>query len=168
MIRAAGLFLVCFLLVHFKLNAQDTTAVPASPDEQLAVQYYQAGEYDKAVIYYEKLYNKNPIAIYYNYYLNCLIYTKNFKKAEKTVKKQQSNNKWDLRYHIDFGRVYRADGNEDKAKKEFNENISTDHKKIIKDFFYGKLKYQYRFVSQSLFLFGNLKINFIIENWQET
>ena len=28
-----------------------------------------------------------------------------------------------------------------KAKKEFNENISTDHKKIIKDFFYGKLKY---------------------------
>jgi tetratricopeptide (TPR) repeat protein len=136
MIRAAGLFLVCFLLVQFKLNAQDTTVVPASPDEQLAVQYYQAAEYDKAVIYYEKLYNKNPIAIYYNYYLNCLIYTKNFKKAEKTVKKQQSNNKWDLRYHVDFGRVYRADGNEDKAKKEFNLavdgiNATTSPKHVI-------------------------------------
>jgi len=97
----------------------DTTDLPMSPDEQLAVQYYQAGEYDKAVVYYEKLFNKNPISLYYNYYLNCLIFTKNFKKAEKTVKKQQAKNDWDLRYKIDLGRVYRADGAEDKAKKEF-------------------------------------------------
>lgn len=100
-------------------SGDDTTDIPMSPDEQLAVQYYQAGEYDKAVVYYEKLYTKNPISLYYNYYLNCLIFTKNFKKAEKTVKKQQAKNEWDLRYKIDLGRVYRADGAEDKAKKEF-------------------------------------------------
>ena len=56
-------------------------------DEQLAAQYYQAGEYDKAVVYYEKLYSRTPIEVYYNYYLNCLIYTKDLKKAEKIVKK---------------------------------------------------------------------------------
>lgn len=110
---------VLFLLVQVKLNAQDTTLVPMSPDEQLAAQYYQAGEYDKAVVYYEKLYNKNPIQLYYNYYLNCLIFTKDFKKAEKTVKKQQAKAEWDLRFKIDMGRVYRAKGDEDKAKKEF-------------------------------------------------
>lgn len=110
---------VLFLLVQVKLNAQDTTLVPMSPDEQLAAQYYQAGEYDKAVVYYEKLYNKNPIQLYYNYYLNCLIFTKDFKKAEKTVKKQQAKAEWDLRFKIDMGRVNRAKGDEDKAKKEF-------------------------------------------------
>src|ERR1044072_2248658 len=86
--RIASIFIL-FLLVQVKLHAQDTTLAPLSPDEQLAVQYYQAGDYDKAVVYYEKLYNKNPIQLYYSYYLNCLILTKNYKKAEKTVKKQQ-------------------------------------------------------------------------------
>lgn len=115
---AAILFFVV-LIPFAKLSAQDTTVVPLSPDEQLAVQYYQSGDYDKAVVYYEKLYTKNPIALYYNYYLNCLIFTKNYKKAEKTVKKQQTRNDWDLRYRIDLGRVYRAEGEEDKARKEF-------------------------------------------------
>lgn len=118
MLRIAAIF-VFFLLAQATLRAQDTTVVPLSPDEQLAVQYYQAGEYDKAMVYYEKLYNKNPIQLYYNYYLNCLLFTKNYKKAEKTVKKQQAKAEWDLRFKIDLGRVYRAEGDEDKAKKEF-------------------------------------------------
>jgi len=113
------------LLFQFDLKAQeDTTLVPLSPDEQLAAQYYQSGDYDKAIVYYEKLYNKNPIALYYNYYLNCLIYTKSFKKAEKTVKKQQGKAEWDLRFKIDMGRVYRAEGEEEKAQKEFNSAVS--------------------------------------------
>lgn len=88
-------------------------------DEQLAAQYYQSGEYDKAVIYYEKLYEKSPISIYYDYYLNCLILTKNYKKAEKTIKKQSSHNPGDLTYRVDMGRVYQAQGDEGKKTKEF-------------------------------------------------
>jgi tetratricopeptide (TPR) repeat protein len=88
-------------------------------DEQLAVQYYQSGEYDKAVIYYEKLYEKSPISIYYEYYLNCLILTKNYKKAEKIVKRQSNRNPGDLTYRVDMGRVYNAQGDEGKKTKEF-------------------------------------------------
>jgi tetratricopeptide (TPR) repeat protein len=117
--KIVALLFFVLLFPVAKLSAQDTVPMPMSPDEQLAVQYYQAGDYDKAVVYYEKLYNKNPLALYYTYYLNCLIYTKNYKKAEKTVKKQQAKNDWDLRYKIDLGRVHRAEGDEDKAKKEF-------------------------------------------------
>jgi len=136
MLRIAGICTLFLLLIQFKLNAQDTTMAPLSPDEQLAAQYYQAGEYDKAVVYYEKLYNKNPITLYYSYYLNCLIFTKNFKKAEKTVKKQQAKAEWDLRFKIDLGRVYRADGDEEKAKKEFKGAVdgisnSTSTKHVI-------------------------------------
>lgn len=122
-------------LLHFLLIIGITvfTAMPVagwaqtqgdpSTDEQLAAQYYSSGDYDKAVVYYEKLYDKSPIAIYYNYYLNCLIYTKNFKKAEKTVKKQSSRNPGSLQYKVDMGRVYRAEGDEEKAKKEFTAAI---------------------------------------------
>ncbi len=137
MLRIAGLCTLFLLFFQFRLNAQDdTTLVPLSPDEQLAVQYYQSGDYDKAQVYYEKLYTKNPITLYYNYYLNCLIFTKNFKKAEKTVKKQQGRAEWDLRFKIDMGRVYRAEGEEDKAKKEFNAAVngitgSTSTKHVI-------------------------------------
>jgi tetratricopeptide (TPR) repeat protein len=96
-----------------------------STDEQLAAQYYQSGDFEKASVYYEKLYNKNPIAIYYSYYLNCLIFTKEYKKAEKLVKKQSSRNPVDLKYRVDMGRVYRASGDEVKAKKEFDGAINS-------------------------------------------
>ena len=125
MVRIAGICMFLLMLFQFDLKAQDdTTLVPLSPDEQLAAQYYQSGDYDKAIVYYEKLYNKNPITLYYNYYLNCLIFTKSYKKAEKTVKKQQGKAEWDLRFKIDMGRVYRAEGEEEKAQKEFNGAVS--------------------------------------------
>lgn len=94
-----------------------------SPDEKLAVEYYQKGEFDKALVYYEKLYNKQPTAGYYNYYLSCLLETKDFRKAEKVVKKQVKQNPYQLRYMVDLGRVYRTEGDEDKAKKTFKEAI---------------------------------------------
>lgn len=118
-IPAKGILL--FILLAFLSIPGVVSAQPVDPtaDEQLAAQYYQAGEYDKAVVYYEKLYNKSPISIYYEYYLNCLILTKEFKKAEKTVKKQSSRNPGDLTYRVDMGRVYQAQGDESKKSKEF-------------------------------------------------
>jgi len=121
------ILLACFAI----LAAAAAFAQPTDPknqpstDEQLAVQYYQAGEYDKALVYYEKLFNKKPIALYYNYYLACMIAVKDFKKAERVVKKQARNFPYDLRYQVDLGRVYRAAGEEDKAMRTFNEAINT-------------------------------------------
>jgi tetratricopeptide (TPR) repeat protein len=120
--KALHIFLFLVIIFPAKIYAQvviDPNNATPTTDEQLAVQYYQAGEYDKAIVYYQKLYEKNPIAIYYNYYLNCLIYTKDFKRAEKTVKKQAGRNPGDLRWHVDMGRVYDAEGDADKKKKEF-------------------------------------------------
>lgn len=118
-IPAKGILL--FMLLAFLAIPGVVFAQPVDPtaDEQLAAQYYQTGEYDKAVVYYEKLYNKSPISIYYEYYLNCLILTKDFKKAEKTVKKQSSRNPGDLTYRVDMGRVYQAQGDDSKRTKEF-------------------------------------------------
>jgi tetratricopeptide (TPR) repeat protein len=122
------IFFFMLALLTGKLFAQvnvTTNAQQPSTDEQLAVQYYQAGDFEKAVVYYEKLYNKNPITVYYVYYLNCLIFTKDYKKAEKTVKKQMSRHPGDLKYKVDMGRVFRESGDEAKAKKEFDGAISS-------------------------------------------
>ncbi|MGQ0828116.1 MAG: hypothetical protein ACT4ON_06965 [Bacteroidota bacterium] len=75
------LFLFLFALMHFQIVAQPTT------EEQLAMQFYENKEFDKAIEYYEKLYNKKSPQQFYTPYLNCLLETKEYKKAEKIVKK---------------------------------------------------------------------------------
>jgi len=115
---------ICLSTEMYAQAPADERQNPPTTDEQLAVQYYQSGEYDKALVYYKKLYEKAPIAIYYNYYLNCLIFTKDFKQAEKTVKKQSNRNPGDLTWHVDMGRVYQAEGDEAKMKKEFEAGVN--------------------------------------------
>lgn len=94
-----------------------------SNDQQLAVQYFQAGEYDKAVLYYEKLYNKNQADFYYNYYVKCLIELKQYMDAEKIIRKQQRKNPGNLKYYVDLGELYKVQDDPAKAKKEFDNAI---------------------------------------------
>jgi TolA-binding protein len=77
-----------------------------SADEQLAIQFYQNKEYDKALDYYEKLYYKVSPQLFYKPYLNCLLETKNFSKGEKVVKKQIKQNPEKLDFIVDLGMVY--------------------------------------------------------------
>jgi predicted Zn-dependent protease len=91
-------------------------AAQTAADEQLALQFYQNKEFDKALDYYEKLYNKKSPQVYYQAYLNCLLETKDFKKAEKIAKKQIKQNPEQVNFIVDLGNVYfRADDIE-KAK----------------------------------------------------
>ncbi|NTW33934.1 MAG: tetratricopeptide repeat protein, partial [Bacteroidetes bacterium] len=73
-----------FFLFLFAINSFAQT----STDEQLAAQYLQNKEYDKAVELYEKLFNKNQEYVYYAPYVQCLTELKNYKAAEKIIKKQ--------------------------------------------------------------------------------
>ncbi|MFN3343188.1 MAG: tetratricopeptide repeat protein [Flavobacteriales bacterium] len=110
------LIVFLFLLLPFFASSQGS-------DQQLAVQYFQSGEFDKAALYYEKLYNKNQSDYFYNYYLKCLLELKEFKEAEKLVKKQQKRNQGNLKYFVDLGDVYKQQGDVAKAKKEYDNAI---------------------------------------------
>src|ERR1035437_2119338 len=70
----------CCLLLITNVFAQST-------DEQLAFQYLQSKEYDKAIVYYEKFFNKRDGFSYYNPYVLCLTKLQQFDKAEKVIKK---------------------------------------------------------------------------------
>ncbi len=103
------------------------SAFPQSNDNvQLAYSYYNNHEYDKAAYLFEELFNQSKARSYFNYYINCLLRTEQYEKAEKAAKKQASATaKTDPSYRIVLGYVYKQQGKNDKAQAEYDGVIST-------------------------------------------
>ncbi len=113
------LSLSIFAFLQLNIHAQ------ISVEEQLAIQFYQNKEYDKALDYYEKLYNKKSTEQFYLNYFNCLIQLKDFKKAEKIVKKQIKQNIEKTEFYVDLGIVYTYTNDADKAKNTWEQGIKS-------------------------------------------
>lgn len=98
---------------------------PAS-SEQLAIQYYNYGEYEKAKELFEDLFYKNQSSeFYYSYYINCLFYLKEFKEAEALLKKQIKKFPDNVRYSVDLGYLYGSLNDSKKKQKIYNELLSS-------------------------------------------
>lgn len=105
-----------------------------STDEQLAAQYYSSKEYDKAIPYYEKIYSKSPTSYNYHNYLDCLEQTKDYKGAEKLVKKQMKRDESNLVLWIDMGTIFQLQGDDKKAKDFFEKgihNLTGDRNQVL-------------------------------------
>jgi pentatricopeptide repeat protein len=117
---------ICILLITNYSWAQRPT------DDLLALQYYQNGEFEKAVAVYEKLFNQNRNQNqYYDSYLNSLIKLKRYDEAEKLIKKMVKSYSDNFNYQIDMGRILREKGQQDKANEWYESLI----KKLPKDEF---------------------------------
>lgn len=112
------------LLLVFTIVTATASAQP-STDEQLALQYYQNKEFDKALDYYEKLYNKKSPQLYYSKYVDCLIETKDYKKAEKIIRKHIKQTPEQLNFHIDLGSLYAKANESEKAKAEWEKAVKS-------------------------------------------
>ncbi len=122
--------IVCFCIVIFNY----TNSSAQNTDEQLAQQYFEKGEFDKASDIYQKLFNSNPNSEYYDGYTSCLLELKDFKTAEKFIKKQIKRNPDNLTLIVDLGTVYKKQGDEEKAKKEYEraiDNLSQNQDQIL-------------------------------------
>jgi tetratricopeptide (TPR) repeat protein len=93
-----------------KLFAQQT-------EEQLGVQYYNNRDFDKALVTFEALFNRNPSQFNYIYYINTLFELKDFEKAGKAIKKQLKANPNDPRFQVDMGYLNIMDGDIPKGRK---------------------------------------------------
>jgi len=112
------ILLSCFLLLSATWGWSQTD------DVALARQYYQKEEYGKAAVLFEKLSNKDQtFATVYPEYLKSLLTLKEFKDAEKLVKKAVKRNPDQVIYAIDLGLVYAAAGNNNNAAKQYNKII---------------------------------------------
>ncbi|NDK54817.1 tetratricopeptide repeat protein [Pontibacter fetidus] len=102
-----------------------TTIAQAQTQElELAREYFSKGEYQKAEALYEKLINdKRLFSLTYPDYLKTLLALRNYKDAEKLVKRSIKQNPGNYNFEVDLGIVYQAEGNKAAAEKQFNKII---------------------------------------------
>lgn len=91
--------------------------------DQLAVQYYQDEEYEKALPLFEELFfNNRSSSYFYEYYLNTLLELEAYDQAIDMLQTQSEN--FDrLNYQVDLGYVYGLNDEEEKAAEVFDETI---------------------------------------------
>jgi tetratricopeptide (TPR) repeat protein len=133
-LRLSSVVLIFYLFTSL-VNAQDQpTPTPQllpfqqdaptpQTDEQVALKLYQNQEYDKAAEIYQRLYEEKPSAYIYQYLFYSLVEMKEYGKAEKLIRKVQKNEPNSLKYLVDQGYVAYRSGNEEKAKKIYEEAI---------------------------------------------
>lgn len=111
-------FLVLLLQANFTLFSSEVLS-QGMTNLDIARQYESTGEFDKAVVYYEKQYAVDPFNTY-DPYLNCLLQIKSFDKAEKLIKKQMKKSTGGARYAVDLGKIYDKREEPEKAKKQYD------------------------------------------------
>lgn len=136
------LVLFCWLMCFFGL------AYSQSADEQLAYQYYQDKQFEKAIIYYEKIFPKNPNPDYYHNYLDCLIQTKDYRSAEKVIKREMKEEPDNPILYADMGMVYKLEGEDKQTADFFNKAIhklTPDHEVVLSlgKYFLDAREYEY-------------------------
>ena len=92
-------------------------------DQQLAQHYYNNSEFDKALIYYEKIYAKDNSKFYFKRYFECLTETGDNKQAEKLLKKEVSRHRDDNEYAVLLADFYEDRNQQAKADKIYDELI---------------------------------------------
>lgn len=111
------------LLFLFIVMTSLSTKAQLSTEEALAVQYYQTGDFEKAAVIYEKLFNRTKNLSFYDPYFNSLLKTRHYNEAEKLARTQMKSHPEVFTYSVDIGRVYLEKGEESKSSEWFNNLI---------------------------------------------
>ncbi len=89
-------------------------------DAKLAQQYYNDGEYEKAVTLYEKLSaSDNNNDYYFDRYVECLMELRRFEDAEKALVKAIKRKPKETRYYVTYGRLFEMQDKDDEAQKQY-------------------------------------------------
>lgn len=113
-------------------------------DIQLAEQYYTNKEYDKAVVYYQKLFDKTQSPAYFVRLLNCYTELEEYRNAEKLIKRQIKRHPYQLEFWTDLGNLYEVSNQLSKSNQSYDKALkllSPSNQQII-DLANGYLKYK--------------------------
>jgi tetratricopeptide (TPR) repeat protein len=110
------LLFLCFLGLNLGLFAQ--------AEIELARQYYNNGEYEKAAALYEKLYEQYPTSEYfYSSYYKTLVQLNAYDDAEKLIKKQMKKLPKNASLYVDMGALLEAKSEKNKADEQYRKAI---------------------------------------------
>lgn len=111
------------LLLIFAIFSFFLSFAQQNPQEKLAIQYYQEGEFEKAREIFKPIYDKKKNSYIYVYYYHTLLQLGDYKELEKIAKDQVKKYPTVQRYVIDLAYVYEMSGNSTKAIKEYDEAL---------------------------------------------
>jgi tetratricopeptide (TPR) repeat protein len=98
--------------------------VAAGQDARLAQQYYQDGEFEKAAVLYERLYQEqNQNEYFFDRYLECLLAVEKYGEVEEVLKKELKNNPKNIRLYVSFGNLYERQFKEVEAQEQYQKAI---------------------------------------------
>jgi tetratricopeptide (TPR) repeat protein len=117
------LFITIILLSFGSANAQRKRS-EIQTKSSLAIRYYNAKDYEKAIPLLLDVYAISKNGTYYRYYLNCLIQLERFEEAEKNIQKEIKK----LRspkpeFYIHWGYILKAQKRIDEAHEKYMEAI---------------------------------------------
>lgn len=118
--------LYTLLIALAVLLAVPVAVAQQQQDLELARQYFSQGDYAKAEELYGKLIDNDRLfhAVYPDY-LKTLLAQRNYKEAEKLVKRTAKRFPDNPGYEVDLGRVYQAAGDKSAAEKQFDKLLAS-------------------------------------------
>jgi len=128
--RFKYLFIVVFSIVSVSSFFSQISTI----DFQLAKKYYLDSDYDKAALYYEKIFKEpeHRLKIYENY-KSTFIELNKFKEAEKLTKTLIKENPNKLKFLVDLGVIYGLLDRIDKKNQVFDKAIEQINKETSYD-----------------------------------
>jgi tetratricopeptide (TPR) repeat protein len=94
-------------------------------DPRLCEQYFRNGEYDKASICFQKVFEKNPSRDYYfDRYIETLLLSEQYKDYEKQIKKRIKKYPQKVQLYVSYGEMFERQFEQEKANKQYRRAIS--------------------------------------------
>ena len=127
-------FKYLFIIILTIVSASSFFSQVTTIDFQLAKKYYLDSDYEKAALYYEKIF-KDPeqrLKIYENY-KSTLIELNKFKEAEKLSKALIKENPNKLKFLVDLGIIYGLVDRIDKKNQVFDKAIEQINEETLYD-----------------------------------
>lgn len=112
--------LAALIAVFFSLNVNGLKA----QDINLANQYFQNGEYEKAAALYSQLLDRDERnEMFFNRYVESLLYLERYDECEKVIKKQLKKFPENTALYVTYGNLYERMGKTDEAKAQYQRAI---------------------------------------------
>jgi tetratricopeptide (TPR) repeat protein len=125
--RSRILPLVAFVAIFFSLNGSALKA----QDLNLANQYFQSGEYEKAATLYGQLLDRDDRNdVLFNRYVECLLNLERFEDCEKAIKKQLKKSPENPALYVTYGNLFERMEKTDEAQAQYKravERMSPDY-----------------------------------------
>lgn len=117
------LFIFIFLLLFAGVNGQEKQN-QIQTQSNLAIQYFNAREFDKAIPLLYQVYELSKNSTYFKYYLDCLIqlgrYEEALKQIQTEIKKQRPEKP---EFYVHWGYVLKANKNIDESREKYEKAI---------------------------------------------